>query len=173
MNAFVKPRWQPLLGWATLFLVGLSSAYVLYQRPVFFASAPAAPLTMASGPDDVRQAIQDLEAIMASSWHQGGGEMAVASTDIIAPAPEAAVVAAGVAALEMDPSLKGAVVVSTRNRLYLVLGNKRFRIGQRIGTGEAIQKLSLRSVELASPEGRTRTVDIGRGIGLPAEPFNW
>ena len=64
-------------------------------------------------------------------------------------------------------------MVSSGRRLYLVLGGKRYRVGALIGTGEEIQRLNLQSVELATPEGRTRKVDIGRSIGLPAEPLAW
>ena len=176
MKSIVKPRWQPLLGWAVLILAGLFATYVLYQRPVIFSGTVSAAPTTPAGPDAVAQAVKDLEAIKASPWLQGGALAGSrgGSPDIIQASPEAAVLAADAAALgAMDPSLKGAVVVSSGKRLYLVLGGKRYRVGALIGTGEKIQRLNLQSVELATPEGRTRKVDIGRGIGLPAEPLAW
>lgn len=173
MKSLVKPRWLPLLGWGVLFLVGGFGAYVLYQRPVAFSAAPPPPLPP-MGPDVVGLALKDLEAIKASPWLRESGLAGAGSPDIIAPAPEAEVLAPDAAiAQPVDPLLKGAVVVSTGKRRYLVFGGKRYRTGARIGTGESIRALNLQSVELVSPEGRTRKVDIGRGIGPQVEPFTW
>jgi len=175
MKPLLKPRWKPLLGWAVLVLSGLFSTWVIYQRPVIYAGPAPAPTAPPTGPDVVAQAVKDLEAIKASPWLRGSvAGPSENSTHIIAPSPEAAALAADAAATDAaDPSLKGAVVVSSGKRRYLVLGDKRYRVGARIGTGEEIRALNLQSVELVSPEGRARRVDIGRGIGLPAQPFAW
>jgi hypothetical protein len=109
MKSIVKPRWQPLLGWAVLILAGLFATYVLYQRPVIFSGTVSAAPTTPAGPDAVAQAVKDLEAIKASPWLQGGALAGSrgGSPDIIQASPEAAVLAADAAALgAMDPSLK-------------------------------------------------------------------
>lgn len=175
MKSLVKPRWRPLLGWVVLVAAGLFSAYVFYAHPRLFVGTVSAPPLAPAGPDAVAQAMNDLEAIKASPWLRGlAGGPAGGSPDIIAPSPEAAAPASAAEVAEaVDPSLKGAVVVSAGKRLYLVLGSKRYRVGSRIGTGEEITALRLQSVDLISPEGRTRKVDIGRNISLPTEPFNW
>jgi|GEM_PF-4654002 hypothetical protein len=177
MKITVKPRWVPLLGWATLFLVALACGLVLYFQPSGFllgrATAPAA----ANAKDSVDQALKDLSALQASGWLQMPGSGAATSTgdfQAIAPAPDAAPAQADAGpGGPVDPALKGAVVVRQGKRQYLVLGSKRFQVGQRIGTGEVIKSLSLQSVVLATPEGRARTVEIGRNISPPSEQAIW
>ncbi len=176
MKQLVKPRLLPLFGWGVLIAVGLFCSYVLYFRPVGFLGGAAAPASPLAEKDSIEQALKNLADIKASRWLQMGSRSPdLAQTmDIIAPAPEAAAVAEATAnTVPMDPSLKGAVVVSSGKRLYLLLGLKRFRMGERIGTGETVRRLNLQTVELVSPEGRSRTVEIGRGIGPVAEQATW
>ncbi len=176
MKQLIKPRLIPLFGWGVLVVVGLFCAYVLYARPAVFLSGPAAPVSPLAEKDSIEQALKNLAAIKASSWLQRGSGYLGADQafETIAPAPAQAEVAEAQANLEpADPSLKGAVVVRSGKRLYLVLGPKRFRSGDRIATGETIRRLNLQSVELTSPEGRARTVEIGRGIGPASQQLTW
>lgn len=176
MKPLVKPRLVPLFGWAALMLVGLFCVYVLYARPTVFLMEAPQPEVPAVEKDSIEQAMKNLAAIKASSWMQGGpGDMGQVF-DTLAPAPDkvAVVEAPPVANVEpADPSLKGAVVVVSGKRLYLVLDGKRFRPGQRIATGETIRSLNLQAVELKSPEGVGRTVEIGRAIGPAAQQTIW
>ncbi len=176
MKQLVKPRLLPLFGWGVLVAVGLFCSYVLYFRPVAYLGGAATPASPLAEKDSIEEALKNLADIKASRWLQ----MGISSTDlgqamdIIAPAPEAAAVAEASATAEaMDPSLKGAVVVTSGKRPYLLLGLKRFRVGERIGTGETVRRINLQTVELVSPEGRSRTVEIGRGIGPMAEQAMW
>jgi hypothetical protein len=174
MKPFVKPRLVPLFGWAALILVGMFSAYVLYARPTVFLMEAPPPEAPAVEKDSIEQAMKNLAAIKASSWMQGGASY----TDqaLLAPAPDKVAVVEAPPVVDVepaDPSLKGAVVVTSGKRLYLVLGGKRFRPGQRIATGETIRTLNLQAVELKSPEGVGRTVEIGRAISPAAQQSTW
>jgi hypothetical protein len=176
MKQLIKPRLIPLVGWAMLVVVGLFCAYVLYARPAVFLPAGVAPASPPPEKDAIELALKNLATIKSSSWLQRGASYlgADGAFETIAPAPEAAAVSAAQANLEpADPTLKGAVVVRSGKHLYLVLGPKRFRAGDHIATGETIRTLNLQSVELTSPEGRARTVEIGRGIGPAIQPSTW
>lgn len=176
MKPFVKPRLLPLFGWAALILVGAFCAYVLYARPTVFLMEAAAPEAPVLEKDSIEQAMKNLAAIKASSWMQGGAGYVDQALDTLAPAPEKVAVVEAPPVVDVepaDPSLKGAVVVISGKRLYLVLGGKRFRPGQRIATGETIRTLNLQAVELKSPEGVGRTVEIGRAIGPAAQQTTW
>lgn len=180
MTPFIKPRQLPLLGWAAFISLSLFCAYVFYMRPMHFVAPRAVPAQPPAEKGSVEQALQHLADIQASSWMKrrpafpdlGQGQ----GLGVLAPAPDLAAVvpqAQADKAAPMDPSLKGAVVVTVGKRPYLVLGLKRFRVGERIGTGETIRALSLKSVQLESPEGRSRAVEIGWGIGSSARQSTW
>lgn len=176
MKSPVKPRWLSLLGWAALTLVGLFGAQILSQRPSgWVGGGSPTPASRPAGPDGVEQALKSLAEVKASAWRQGIQAPGDGGHSVIALAPQASEVAeAGTNPDEpADPRLKGAVVVRSGQHEYLVLDAKRFRVGDRIDTGEVIRALSLQSVRLVSPEGRARHVDIGHDIGSTALPFTW
>jgi hypothetical protein len=178
MKQLVKPRLLPLMVWGVLILLALSCAQVLYFRNsgLFGGATPAA--APPSEGDSVEQALKHLTDLKASNWLQGihRGPLAGQSEQAIAPAPDktaATEVRGSAEAVAADPSLKGAVVVRSGRHPYLVMGSKRFRIGERIATGETIQAINLQTIRLLSPEGKRRAVEIGRGIGGEAEQTSW
>jgi hypothetical protein len=177
MKPLIKPRLIPLFGWGVLIAVALFCTYVLYSRPPVFMFGNAAPAMAPIEKDSIEQALSNLAAIKASSWLQRDSSYfrADQAFETLAPSPAQAEVTEAKANLEppADPSLKGAVVVRSGQRLYLVLGAKRFRAGERIATGETIRSLTLQSVHLRSPEGRARTVEIGGSIGPAAQQTTW
>jgi hypothetical protein len=178
MRQLVKPRLLPLMVWVALILLALSCAQVLYFRHSgFFGGTTPAATPLGQG-DSVEQALKHLADLKASSWLQGitGGLAMERSEQAIAPAPDKAAVdevRGNTEVAAADPSLKGAVVVRSGRHPYLVMGSKRFRIGDRIATGETIQAINLQTIKLVSPEGRRRAVEIGRGIGAEAEQTTW
>jgi len=175
MKQLVKPRMMPLFGWLLLLATGFFCTYVLYSRPTIFLPKGSTPLSAATETDSVEQAMVKLSAIKASLGPQNGMERASGDEmEIIAPAPPPAPAPVfgetktNTSLNSVDMPLKGAVIVHSGKRLYLVLGSKRFRAGDRIATGETVGSLNLQTVELISPDGRTRMVGIGRGIGPSA-----
>lgn len=176
MKPLIKPRLVPLMGWAVLLLVALSCAQVVYFRPSGVLGNLADPVSPPVEKDAIEQAMRHLAELKSSSWLQklGSHFSSNASFETIAPAPEAEAAApAGSDLGPADPLLRGAVVVRSGKRLYLVLGSRRFQVGERIGTGETIRGLSLMSVELVSPQGRPRKVELGIGIGPAAQQTTW
>lgn len=176
MKQLIKPRLVPLMGWGVLVLVALSCAQVVYFRPSGGMGNLADPVSPPVEKDSIEQATRHLAELKGSNWLQrlGGQSSSNASFETIAPAPEAEVAAQAASDLgPADPLLRGAVVVRSGKRLYLVLGSRRFQEGERIGTGETIRDLSLMSVELVSPQGRTRKVEIGIGISPATQQTTW
>ncbi len=165
--AFFKPRWLPLLGWGVLAAAGLLAAYVLSQRADLLFVGGEPPAAPAGEGDTIDQAARHLEEIVQAMARRRGdapddGRLAIDPAPEAPPPPPAAAELAAI-----DPLLKGAVVVRSGNRLYLMLGDQRFRVGERIGTGETVHRLDLQWVDLTLPDGRKRRVELGRGLGGP------
>ncbi|MGE0099775.1 MAG: hypothetical protein AB7S86_15645 [Hydrogenophaga sp.] len=177
MKPLIKPRWIPLVGWAVLVSAGLFCGYVLYARPPTFIGGAPAPVAPLAEKDSIEQALRNLSTLKSSGWLQRTIEQLTVdqTREIIAPAPEKRMDATdeNTQLAPPDPSLRGAVVVRSGSRLYLVLGAQRYRLGERITTGETVHRLTLQTVDLLSPDGRTRTVEIGRGIGPAPAQKTW
>ena len=169
MKTFLAPKYVPALSWGVLvlFMLGALPIYRDAGKPLPYPKKAAAPEQPGVDTQSIQLAINELKGIRL--LESGSASPLPAAEPILAVPPPSVNPKSKSTQGEEDAGQSSLIVLETVRRKVAVITGQTVRVGQKLATGDLVQKIGNTFVVLQPLHGDVRRIDM-EGRYAPAQP---